>query len=134
MTENAASTNTPSKTTLWIGRILTGIPAALLIFSGVGKIAQLEPVLEGFAEFGYPESLIPIIGVVELACTALYLVPQTNVLGAILLTGYLGGATATHARIEDPMFFIPVVIGILVWGGLFLRNPTIRALIPLRKS
>ena len=91
-------------------------------------------VIEGFVRLGYPESLALGLGILELACTAVYLIPRTSVLGAILLTGYLGGATATHVRVGDPfsMFIIPVILGVLVWGGLFQRDPRLRALIPLR--
>ena len=89
--------------------------------------------MEGFAHLGLPESLALGLGILELACAVVYVIPQTSVLGAILLTGYLGGATCTHLRVGDP-FFMPVVIGALVWGGLFLRDPRLRALIPLRRQ
>ena len=95
------------------------------------KLMKPAPVVQGFAHFGYPESLALSIGILELACTVVYVIPRTSVLGAILLTGYLGGATATHVRIGDP-FFVPVGLGVLVWGGLFLRDDRLRALIPLR--
>lgn len=117
---------------IWAGRILSALPVFALLGSGVMKISQSPQVIENFAKFGYqPEKLAPI-GIVELLCTILYLIPQTSVLGAILLTGYLGGATATHVRISDA-FLAPVLIGMMVWGGLFLRDPRIRALIPLRR-
>ena len=88
--------------------------------------------MEGFVRLGYPESLTLGIGIVELACAVVYVIPQTSVLGAILLTGYLGGATATHVRIGEP-FFMPIVLGVLIWGGLFLREDRLRALLPLRR-
>lgn len=116
---------------LWGGRIAAAIPALMLIMSGVMKLLQPPAFVEGFTKFGYPMSQAVGIGVVELLCTALYLIPQTSVLGAILLTGYLGGATATHVRIGD-MFLPPVLLGVLVWGSLYLRDPRVRALIPLR--
>jgi hypothetical protein len=95
------------------------------------KLVQPAPVIEGFIRLGYPESLALGIGIVELACAVLYVIPQTSVIGAILLTGYLGGATATHLRIGEP-FFAPIVLGVMVWGGLFFREARLRALLPLR--
>lgn len=89
--------------------------------------------MEGFTKFGYPESLLRVLGIVELTCTIIYLIPRTAVLGAILLTGYLGGATATHARVSDPSFVMPVICGVLIWLGLYLRDLRVRALIPLRE-
>jgi len=122
----------PSKGMMWGGWIMTGIPGALLALSGAAKVAQLEQVMTSLTEFGYPEGLVLVIGIVELVCAGLYLVPKTSVLGAILVTGYLGGATATHVRIEDPGFVVPVLLGVLAWGGLFLRDARIRRLLPLR--
>lgn len=121
-----------SKKALWTGYVMSILPVLLLVMSAVMKFAKPEPVVEGFAHLGYPESLALALGIVELGCTILYLIPQTAVLGAILLTAYLGGATATHVRIEEA-FFMPILLGIFVWGGLFLRDRRIRALIPLRK-
>lgn len=121
-----------SKGVLWTGYIMSALPALLLIFSAVMKLLKPAPIVEGFTKFGYPENLIIVLGIVELACAIIYLIPQTAVLGAILLTGYLGGATATNVRVGDPSFFVPVIVGILVWGGLYLRDPRLRALIPLR--
>ena len=121
-----------SKKALWAGRIISALPVLLLLASGVMKLAKPAPVVEGFTQLGNPERLALGIGILELACTAVYLVPQTSVLGAILLTGYLGGATATHVRVGDP-FFGPVVLGVLLWGGLFLRDTRLRTLVPLRR-
>jgi hypothetical protein len=95
------------------------------------KLMKPASVVEGFAHLGYPESLALGLGIVELACVVVYLIPRTAVLGAILLTGYLGGATATHLRIGEP-FFMAIVLGVLVWGGLYLRDDRLRVLIPLR--
>jgi hypothetical protein len=120
-----------SKKMLWAGYIISALPVLMLIVSGAMKLVKSVPVVEGFIRFGYPESLAFGIGLVELACVAIYVIPRTSVLGAILLTGYLGGATATHLRIGDP-FFAPIVLGVLVWGGLFLRDARLRALLPLR--
>jgi hypothetical protein len=111
--------------------VCTGLPSLMLLASGVMKFVGGQPVAEGFAKFGWPMSLLPILGTLELGCLALYLIPRTSVLGAILLTGYLGGATATHVRIGDP-WFAPVILGIALWGGLWFREPRLRALLPLR--
>lgn len=100
--------------------------------SAVMKLIKPPPVVEGFAHLGFPESLALGLGLLELACAVVYVIPQTSVLGAILLTGYLGGATVTHLRVGDP-FLTPVILGMLVWGGLYLRDPRLRALIPLRR-
>jgi hypothetical protein len=121
-----------SKKAIWAGRIMSVLPVLLLLFSGVMKLVKPAAVVEGFAQLGYPEHLALGIGILELVCTAVYLIPRTSVLGAILLTGYLGGATATHVRIGDP-FFAPVVVGMLVWGGLVLRDDRLRALLPWRR-
>ncbi len=120
-----------SKKMLWAGRILSALPVLMLLSSGVLKWMKPAPVVQEFARLGYPESLILAIGSLEIACTLLYVIPRASILGAILLTGYLGGATATHVRIGDP-FFPPIVLGVLVWGGLFLREDRLRALLPLR--
>ena len=121
-----------SKTMLWAGRIVSALPVLMLLFSGVLKLVKPAPVVESFTRFGYDESLILVLGIVEIACTLIYVIPQTSVLGAVLLTGYLGGATATHVRIGDPSFVAPIIFGVLIWGGLFLRDARIRALLPLR--
>ncbi len=124
--QSATQTAPVSSKKLWAGRIISALPVLLLLFSGVMKLMKPAPVVQGFAHFGYPESLALSIGILELACTVVYVIPRTSVLGAILLTGYLGGATATHVRIGDP-FFVPVGLGVLVWGGLFLRDDGLRA-------
>ena len=121
-----------SKTRLWAGRILTALPALMLLLSGVMKLSKPASVVEGFAHFGYPEHVILGLGILEIVCTVLYLIPRTSILGAILLTGYLGGATATNVRIGDPLFIMPAILGVVVWGGLYLREDRLRALIPLR--
>lgn len=120
-----------SKRALWAGHVMSALPALLLVFGAVMKMLKPTAVMEGFAHLGLPEGLAPWLGIVELACTALYVIPRTSVLGAILLTGYFGGAVLTHLRVGDA-FFMPAIIGVLVWGGLYLREPRLRALIPLR--
>jgi hypothetical protein len=123
----------PSKWMLWSGRVISALPVLMLIMSGAMKLTRGADVLKGFADLGYPESVILPLGIVELGSTLLYVIPQTSVLGAILLTGYLGGATATHVRVGQA-FIAPVILGVLVWLGLFLRDPRIRALLPLRRQ
>lgn len=113
---------------LWAGRIASGLSILGLLVDASGKLMQLAPVLEGTARLGYPESSVFGIGVVELVCTLLYAVPRTSALGAIALTAFLGGATATHVRIGDPFVF-PIFVGILVWAGVYLRDRRVRALV-----
>ncbi len=125
-----------SKGKLWTGRIMSGLPALFLFVDGVGKLVKPAPVVEGTVQLGYPESVLLGLGIVLLACTVLYVIPRTAVLGAILLTGYLGGAIATHVRVGSPLFshmLFPVYIAVLLWGGLYLRDERLRALIPLRR-
>jgi len=121
-----------SKGSLWTGRILSAIPVFLLLTSAIAKLMKPPNVLEGFAKFGYSEGIIVKLAIIELACTAIYLIPRTSVFGAILLTAYLGGATATHARVGDPAFVGPILTGVLLWLGLYLRDERLRALVPLR--
>ena len=120
-----------SKKMVWAGRIISAVPVLVLLISAVTKFAKPPPVVEGFAHLGLPERLAFGLGVLELLCAGLYVIPRTAVLGAILLTGYLGGAVVTHLRVGD-QFVGPVVFGVLVWAGLFLREKRLRALIPLR--
>jgi hypothetical protein len=124
-----------SKRTLWTGRIMSALPTLFLFVDGVGKLVKPAPVVEATLQLGYPESVILGLGIVLLTCTVLYVIPRTAVLGAILLTGYLGGAIATHVRVGNPLFshiLFPVYIAVLIWGGLYLRDERLRALIPLR--
>jgi hypothetical protein len=117
----------------WTGLVMSGLPALFLIVDGVMKLFKPAVVVDTTVQLGFPEAVILPLGVVLLAGTILYLVPRTAVLGAILLTGYLGGAVATHVRVQDgafPMVF-PVIIGALLWGGLVLRDPRLAALLPL---
>ncbi|MGH9868589.1 MAG: DoxX family protein [Candidatus Polarisedimenticolia bacterium] len=122
------------KNRLLAGRIMSGLPALFLLLDGAMKLMKPEPVIRGTVELGYPESVIVPLGILLLACTVLYLIPRTAVLGAILLTGYLGGAVATHVRVGQWPFEIlfPVAFGVLLWGGLVARDDRLGALIPLR--
>jgi DoxX-like family len=120
---------------LWAGRVLSALPALFMLTSGINiALVQTPDVRASFAKFGYPEGILPGLGVVEFVCAALYLIPQTSVLGAILLTGYLGGATATHVRVSDPVWIVPVTVGVLIWAGVFLRDERLGALVPLRRK
>lgn len=120
----------------WGGRIMGGLPALLLLVDGVMKLIKPSFVVENTVAMGYPESCIVPLGIVLTASVILYLVPRTAVLGAILLTGYLGGAVDAHVHASHPAFNVgfPVFFGTLLWGGLFLRDARIRALIPLRSE
>jgi len=124
-----------SKGKLWTGRIMSALPVLFLLMDGVMKLMKPEFVVKATVQLGYPESVIFPLGIVVLICVVLYVIPRTAILGAILLTGYLGGAVATHVRVGDPLFshaLFPVYFAILVWGGLYLREERLRALIPLR--
>lgn len=124
-----------SKPTLWGGRIISTLAVLFLIMDGVIKVINIQPVVDSSIQLGLPVGLTPSIGILLLVCLAVYLMPQTAVLGAILLTGYLGGAIAIQARIGAELFSLvfPLIIGALLWGGLFLRDPQLRSLVPLRR-
>ncbi len=120
---------------VWTGWGVAALPVLMLFVSAIMKMAEPAFVVEGFIKHGYPETMLVGLGIVELVCTVLYVIPQTSVLGAILLTGYLGGATATHVRVGEfsQAFSGAIPFGVLLWLGLFLRDPRLRALIPLRR-
>ena len=124
--------NTNSKAAVWTGRTLSGLAVAFLLLDGVMKLFTPAPVVEGMTRLGYPVSESVGIGIVLLACVTLYAIPRTSFLGAILLTGYLGGATASTLRAGDPSYIFPPLLGVLIWGGLYLRDRRVRALMPLR--
>lgn len=121
---------------LWAGRVLSGLAVAMMLFSGIIKLAKTAPVVDSFAQLGVPDQLARGIGVLELLCTALYVIPRTAILGAILLTGLFGGAILAHLRVGNPLpshTLFPVYMGVFVWGGLFFRETRLRGLIPLRR-
>jgi len=125
-----------SKRRLWTGRILSGFAVLFLIFDAIVKFTKIAPVVDSFAQLGYPIGLAPTIGSIALVCVVLYVIPRTSVLGAILLTGYLGGAIASQLRIGSPLFshvLFPVYVAALIWGGLYLRDEQLSALIPVRR-
>jgi DoxX-like protein len=117
---------------IWTGRVVSAIPVLLMLFSAVMKFAKPAPVVQGMVRFGYPESQLFLLGLLESLSCVVYLIPRTAVLGAILMTGYLGGATASNVRMGDPSYIVTIVLGVMVWGGLFFREARVRALIPLR--
>jgi hypothetical protein len=118
----------PSKAMIWTGWVLSALPSLMLFMSGGMKLVKPEML----QQMGFPERLGLTLGIVEIGCTVLYLVPRPTVLGAILLTGYLGGAVATHARVLELQSLVPLVLGMVVWGGIYFRDPRVRALIPVR--
>jgi len=127
---------TPSRSRRIAGTVMSGLVIAFMLFDAAMKLVPLDVVIKATAELGYPPSpdLARGLGIVALACTALYAFPRTAVLGAILLTAYMGGTVATHLRVGNPLFthmFFGVYLAVLAWGGLYLRDPRVRALLPL---
>lgn len=121
-----AHTVAPSNRRLWSGRVVTGVVGLFLVMDTVLHLTNVAPVQEASARLGLPLHLAPIIGVLELVCLVAYLLPRTALIGAVLLTGYLGGAVAIQLRAGSPLFaeaLFPIYVGILVWGGLLLRRP-----------
>jgi hypothetical protein len=117
----------------WTGRVLSALPVLALLMSGAMKISQSPEVLEGFAKYGYEPGVVAPIGVFEVVCAVVYAIPRTAVLGAILAAGYLGGAAATHVAAGEP-FLAPVILAMIAWAGIGLRDPRLRALLPLSRS
>ena len=128
-----SSASTP-KWMLWTGRVLTGLITAFMVFGGIVNLLKPQFVIEGTKQSGFAESTIVPLGVTVLIISILYAVPRTAVLGAILLTGYFGGAVATHVRLGDGMLLVPAVFGVLVWLGVYFRDARLRALVPLRRD
>jgi hypothetical protein len=130
-------TATGTRPATWIGWIMSGIVVVFLLFDGTTKLMMIAPVVDATIGIGYPVDVIRPLGIVCLACAILYAIPRTSILGAILLTGFLGGAVASKVRLEDPLFsqvLFGVYVGILAWGGLYLRDGRLRALIPMRRD
>lgn len=123
----------PKSWMVWTGRVLSALPVLMLLMSASMKLSHAPAIVEGFTKYGYPEGALLPIGVVELLCAVLYAIPRTSVLGAILVTGYLGGAVSTHVRAGEA-FLIPVLLGVFAWGGLYLRDSLLRTRLPLRES
>jgi hypothetical protein len=119
------------------GRILSGLAVAFLAFDSVAKLAQIQPVIDGTMSLGYSRDVVFPLGVTLMACLVTYLIPRTAALGALLLTGYLGGAVASQIRVANPLFthtLFPVYVAMLIWGGLILRDARVRALAPWRRE
>jgi len=130
--QRSAEKTAGSTKMLWAGHVVSAVPALLILVGSVPKILKLAAVVEGFRQAGFPEHTVLPVGIIELACAIVYLIPRTRVLGAILMTGVLGGAIATNLRVGNPASIAPAILGVLVWGGLFLRDERLRALIPAR--
>lgn len=128
--------NTVSKGKLWTSYVMSGLVVLFMLLDGIMKFIKPKEVIEGTMALGFGEQHLPILGSLALVSTLVYIFPRTSVLGAILLTAYFGGAVATHVRLNNPLFthiLFTVYFGILSWGGLWLRNPKLRELLPLRK-
>ena len=126
----------PSKGQLWTGRVLSGIAVLFLLFDATIHLLKPPAVVKGFADLGYPISVAVPLAIIEFVCIALYLIPRTAICGAILLTGYLGGAIAAQLRVGAPLFstlLFPIYVALFVWGGLYLRDPLVRMIIPIRR-
>ena len=121
----------------WTGRALSGLAIAFLLFDSTGKLLEVQPVIDGTLRLGYPRNLVFTLGVILLACVLAYVIPRTSLLGALMLTAYLGGAVATQVRVEAPLvshILFPTYLGVMLWGGLVLRDDRLRALLPLRSA
>jgi len=126
---------TSSRHALWTGRVLSVVAALFLAFDASGKLMRVDPVIAGTVQLGYPASAVLGMGVLLALCLVAYVIPKTSVLGAVLLTGYLGGAVASQVRVSAPLLshtLFPIYVATFVWGGLFLRKPQLRGLFPAR--
>jgi len=132
MIGSATASSSISKARLWTGRVLGAWLVLFLAFDAIVKVLKLSVAVEGTIRLGYPEHVIVILGIVEIVSLIAYVVPPTSIVGAILLTGYLGGATATQVRVENPWFLYPVVLGCLIWAALCLRDPRVGSLLGSR--
>ena len=120
---------TLSRASIWAGRILTGVVSILLAMDAALKVFMLAPAVEGTAQLGFSPHVVFPLGVIQVVCLVLYLAPRTSILGAVLWTGYLGGAVATHVRLDNPLFthtLSPIYVAIMIWGGLWLRDRRLR--------
>ncbi|HKI43852.1 MAG TPA: DoxX family protein [Balneolales bacterium] len=134
--ELAMTSRSISAKSLWTGRIISALVVLFMLFDSITKIMQVPAVMKASVQLGYTAGTISVIGIILFVCVVVYVIPRTSILGAVLLTGYLGGAVATNLRIGAPLFsnvLFPVYFGILVWAGLFMRNPHLRRFIPLIK-
>ncbi|MEA2696922.1 MAG: hypothetical protein QOI66_1193 [Myxococcales bacterium] len=137
MTTTTTNTTNQNSRRLWTGRVMSGIVVLFLLFDSIIKLLRVPAAVEGTVQLGYPPSVLLGLGIVLLACVVTYLVPRTALVGAVLLTGYLGGAIATHVRVGHPLLshtLFPIYVAALIWGGLFLRDERVRALIRPRAT
>jgi hypothetical protein len=128
-------TTSNSKTLIWVGRTVSTLVVLFCTFDGIMKVIKEPHVIAASSELGFSTNAMVLIGVLMLACAVLYAIPRTTILGAVLLTGYLGGAVVSNLRVGHPVFecIFPVIFGALAWGGIFVRDPRVRELIPFRK-
>ena len=133
----SSGSRSPSTAQQWAGRMVSSTAVLFLMFDSTAKLLQVQPVIDGTIRLGYPPDIVFGLGVTLLTCIAAYLIPRTSVLGALLLTGYLGGAVATHVRVESPLFthvLFPTYVAALLWAGLLLRDAQLRAFLPVRRT
>ena len=123
----------PSGKAVWTGRVISVLVALVFLFSGFLKLKGGPELAQGMAHLGLPEGMVMPLAILEITCVVVYLIPQTAVLGGILLAGYLGGAICTHWRVGDP-FYVQIILGLLAWLALYLREPRLRALLPVRTA
>ena len=134
--QTSAEIGSTSRGGIWGGRVLSGLAVLFLLFDATIKVLKMPFAVDATVQLGYPAKLVVCLGIIELICTLLYVIPRTSVLGVVLLTGYLGGAVTSHLRLSDPLFshvLFPTYIGALLWGGLLLREPRLRGLFPLKR-
>ncbi len=131
--QSEIQTNPASKKLLWTGRILSTLAVLFMLFDSVGHLLKPAPVVQAFVQLDFPLRLSLTLGIIQLICIVIYIIPRTAVLGAVLLTGYLGGAVAIHMRVGNPLFetIFPILIGILFWAGLLLRDYRLRTIFPV---
>jgi DoxX-like family len=135
--DGTSASHRSSRTRVYAGRVLSGLAVVFLLFDAAIKVLRVPAAVEGTTQLGYPEAAVFTIGLIELVCLVVYLIPRTSVLGALLWTGYLGGAVATHVRVESPLFshtLFPIYVAVLLWGGLWLRDDRVRTLLPVSRS
>lgn len=131
--EPVSKTEPVGKTMLWVGRILSALPVILMLFSGFYALLKPAAVAPSFVHYGYPDGALLPIAIVEILCAVIYAIPRSAVFGAILMTGYLGGAVSTHVRAGEP-FYLPIIVGVIAWLGLYLRDRRLHAHLPLRST
>ena len=131
--QSATQTAAASGKLLWTGRILSILAVLFMLFDGIGHLLKPAPVVQAFLQLGFPLSLSISLGIIQLVCVLIYVIPRTAVLGAVLITGYLGGAVAIHMRVGNPLFecIFPILIGVLFWAGLLFHDPKLRAIFPV---